>query len=79
MSAGKELFEQLKPWLKKKQCRTCDCTQGALVELELSGDEELKRLVAPHRVPTNEVHGCLGCDPCPPGAAWAFLICQSKK
>jgi len=69
-----ELFERLRPWLSDERCCTCDCLQGALVQLELDGGENAGRLVEAHKVPSERMHPCLGCDPCPPGETWAGYI-----
>jgi hypothetical protein len=68
------LLERLRPWLSEERCRTCDCFQGALVQLELDGGESAKRLVEAHRVPSEQMHACLGCDPCLPAEAWVKYI-----
>jgi len=74
-----ELFEKIKPFLDDEKCRTCDCLQGALVELSLSGDEHLKALVEPHRIMATEMHGCLGCEPCPPAEFWTEFRKRSQQ
>ena len=74
MTQERVLLEALKPWLANGRCRTCDCLQAALAHLELDGDEELRAFIAPHRVPPDQMHGCVGCDPCPPAATWSLLL-----
>ncbi len=65
------LFDKLKPWLEEERCRTCECLQGALVQIELDGGEEAKALVEPRQVAFGQMHRCLGCEPCPPAKVWA--------
>ncbi len=72
--AQKTLWEKLGPWLKEARCRSCDCLQGALVQMELDGGERVGALVAEHKVPSEQMHSCLGCDPCPPGEAWTDYV-----
>lgn len=72
--ADRKLFNALKPWLARKRCRTCDCTQAALAQLELDGSQTVGRLAARYRLPASKVHPCLGCEPCPPAEAWAAFI-----
>jgi hypothetical protein len=52
-------------------CQTCECFQGFLVQLLIDADQEAARLIASHRVERGAMHGCLGCDPCPPGDQYA--------
>jgi hypothetical protein len=56
------------------ECSTCDCFQGFLTQLALDAEEDVSTLLAPHRVPRDDMHGCLGCDPCPPGSAFADYL-----
>lgn len=79
MSTEKALFEKLQPWLGVERCKTCDCLQGALVQLELDGGEEVAALVSEHKVLSGQIHSCRGCDPCPPAAAWSDYIRKVKS
>jgi hypothetical protein len=64
----------LQPLLAVEQCRSCECLQGALVELQLAL-EELPEAGEPvcwlHALRdarrAEGRHGCLGCAPCQPG------------
>jgi hypothetical protein len=75
----KTLLERLGPWLKEERCKTCDCLQGALVQIELDSGEEMKGLVKPYRVPRERMHHCLGCEPCPPAEALSDHIRASRS
>ncbi len=79
MSAQTELFEKLRAWPNEERCRTCDCLQGALTQLEIDGDGQLKALAAKHRIPSEQMHACLGCDPCPPAEFWAEYVRESRS
>jgi hypothetical protein len=52
-------------------CSTCECFLGYVVQLRMESDAEGKALCAEHMVARNEIHKCLGCDPCPPGDLYA--------
>lgn len=63
-----------------EQCRTCDCFQGFLAQLEIDAIESVSGVTGPLRVEREEMHGCLGCDPCPAGAAFAeYLKAQQQE
>jgi hypothetical protein len=63
--------------LPREACNTCDCFQGFLIQLELDSMEDVSNVTASWKVANEEMHGCLGCTPCPPGAAFAKY--QQKK
>jgi len=69
-----DLFSQLGPWLDKERCRTCDCLQGALAQIEIDGDDELREKAARHVMTKDEMHPCLGCKPCPPAEYWVQYL-----
>lgn len=52
-------------------CRTCDCFLGYLTQLELDAADDVATLTTPLKGPRADIHSCLGCDPCPPGALFA--------
>ena len=65
--------------VEKPECWSCDCLQGFLAQLELDATADVTSLTAPHKVPRDKMHGCLGCDPCPPGAAFADYIRRHRQ
>jgi hypothetical protein len=72
------LLSKLSRQLPLEECNSCECLQGFLTQLEMDLGEaappELARLI----VPREELHGCLGCDPCPPGDAYAAYLTAKK-
>ncbi|MBU4199627.1 MAG: hypothetical protein L6455_06395 [Kiritimatiellae bacterium] len=61
------------------KCRACDCFQGFLTQLEIDAAEDVGDIVFPHKVEKDEMHGCLGCDPCTPGAAFAAYLKKGQE
>lgn len=74
MNDVKDCLDRLKELVSKDDCWSCDCLQGFLVRLELDSVEDVTSLTSPLKVPTERMHGCLGCDPCPPGEAFAEYL-----
>lgn len=68
------ILEELKSSVPKEECWSCDCLQGLLTQLELDAREDVSDLTGSLKVPRDEMHGCLGCDPCPPGSLFAEHI-----
>jgi hypothetical protein len=80
MAADLELiittWHALRPLLAEEKCATCECLQGALVELKMGledlspGGEQTDLLsVIEAALRRGEPHACLGCQPCNPGNA----------
>ncbi len=72
------LLERLKESVEKEECRSCDCLQGLITQIELDATEDVKHLTAPFVISNEKMHPCLGCDPCPPGVIFAEYI-RSRK
>lgn len=70
----KAILEEHEKTVAREDCLTCDCYQGLLTQLELDADEDVKDLTEPRKVPREEMHGCLGCKPCDPGAFYAEYL-----
>jgi hypothetical protein len=77
MSAAKsrqeiaDYVEQLKALACREACWSCDCFQGLLTQLSLDAEEPVDDLLEPLLCSREEMHGCMGCDPCPPGSCHA--------
>ena len=75
----KRAVEQAEAGLPHEECLRCDCFQGYLTQLELDAVGDVSDLTARLRVPREEMHGCLGCDPCPPGSLFADYLRRQQK
>lgn len=74
------LVQELENSVARPECLTCDCLQGLLTQLELDCPEDISSLTSRLKVPTEKMHGCLGCDPCPGGALFAqYLRSQNQS
>lgn len=52
-------------------CETCECFLGLVAQLRVDAEPECRNLFAAYQVERNQIHACLGCDPCPPGDRYA--------
>ena len=59
-------------------CLTCECFLGYATQLRVDADAAGRELAAGYRVDPGSVHGCLGCDPCPPGDMYAEYMRHKK-
>ncbi len=76
----------LRPFAAQEKCATCECLQGALVELQMA-IEDLPPTVDPGGLPTllqsalskGEPHACHGCQPCNPGDTLADFYRERQR
>ena len=55
-------------------CLTCECFLGFVTRLRVDSDKSSHDLIGEYHVEREQMHGCLGCDPCPPGDMYADYI-----
>ena len=60
-------------------CSTCECFLGYLAKLRIDSDPADKDLFLPFKVKREDMHHCLGCDPCPPGDLYAEYIKKNQN
>lgn len=73
-----EILQELEDSVDKTECFTCECFQGLLTQLELDSLEDAHDLIERFKIPTEKIHKCLGCDPCPGGDLFADYLRQKK-
>ena len=74
-----KVTKKLKQYYEIEKCKTCDCFQGLLTQLELDNvDDKTKEEIKKMIVQKEKMHGCLGCDPCQPAELFSSYI-KSKK
>lgn len=73
-----DMIEELEGNLAHPECLTCDCFQGFLTQLKLDCSEDVSDLTGRFKVPLEKMHGCLGCEPCPPGSRFAEYLKSQK-
>lgn len=74
----KEIVKELENSIIRQECLTCDCFQGLLTQLELDCSEDISGLLDNLKTPTEKMHSCLGCNPCPGGALFVKYL-KSKN
>ena len=74
----REIIKELENSVAHPECLTCDCFQGLLTQLELDCPEDARDLTSRLKTSTEKMHGCLGCDPCPPGSLFSQYL-KSKN
>lgn len=69
---------RLRKEIPRPECRSCECTQGFLAQLELDAAADAKPLLAELRTSVRETHHCLGCEPCPPADIFAEYLMRKQ-
>jgi hypothetical protein len=64
-------LNQAKESFPHAACWECECFLGYVARLRVDSGGECKELFAPYQVSRSNIHSCLGCGPCPPGALFA--------
>jgi hypothetical protein len=59
-------------------CLTCECFLGYVAQLHVDSGPDSREVLKQYKVDRNSIHGCLGCDPCPPGDLYATYQCQKQ-
>jgi hypothetical protein len=72
--AIKKLLQDLESSVTRPECRSCACFQSFVTQLELDAQEDVSDLTRPFKVSRSEMHGCLGCDPCPPADVFSAYL-----
>ena len=77
---AKKLINKAVETFRHEDCAVCECFLGFLTQLELDGDQEVREYLAEFKPAREEVHSCLGCDPCSPGILYSeYLIKKSDQ
>lgn len=73
------ILSNLQKYIVKEECWSCDCLQGFLTQLELDSEKDVAHLTTSFKISKDQMHSCLGCDPCPPGEAFSEYIKKKIK
>jgi len=73
LTAGqaRKLLTQLEQSAPREACWSCECLQGFLTQLEPDATNDARLLLGDYKVRPERLHGCLGCEPCPPAEVFA--------
>ena len=76
LTAGqvRKLMGQLELAATREACWSCECLQGFITQIELNAPADAKLLLETYEVRPERLHGCLGCEPCPPAEAFAAYL-----
>jgi len=59
---------------RHQECATCECYLGYVAQLEIDADQDGRSYLKEYKLANDQIHSCLGCDPCPPGTLHANYL-----
>ena len=68
------LIDKAQSSFRQEECSTCECYLGYIAQLELDGDQGIQEYLAEIKPSKDEIHACLGCDPCSPGILYSDYL-----
>ena len=74
VSEIKDFLAEAKFAFRHQECATCECYLGYVAQLRIDSDEEGKEFLRDIFPERDQIHACLGCDPCPPGTLHANYL-----
>ena len=74
ISEVKNLINKAEACFRHEECANCECYLGYVAELQLDSDFEAQQYLKACQPPREEIHACLGCDPCAPGILYANYL-----
>jgi len=74
VSELRDLLDKAVISFRDEECRSCECYLGYLAQLEIDSGREGREILKEHKPPRDEVHSCLGCDPCAPGILYSIYL-----
>ena len=70
----RELIKKAEVSFRHEECKTCECYLGYVTQLEIDSAPEAREYLASIQPDREEIHACLGCDPCPPGMLYSQYL-----
>jgi hypothetical protein len=74
VSDVKILIKKAEDCFRHEECANCECYLGYVAELQLDSDFEAQQYLKACQPPREEIHACLGCDPCAPGILYTDYL-----
>lgn len=70
----KKLINKAEEAFRHQDCDTCECYLGYLTQLEIDANQEGQQYLQEYVPDKNQIHYCLGCDPCSPGILYSNYL-----
>jgi hypothetical protein len=74
VSEVKEFIEKAESSFRHEECATCECYLGYVTQLKIDSTTEAQQFLKEYEPDRDQIHSCLGCDPCSPGTLYANYL-----
>jgi hypothetical protein len=74
VSEVKEFIEKAESSFRHEECATCECYLGYVTHLKIDSTPESQQFLKEYEPDRDQIHSCLGCDPCSPGTLYANYL-----
>jgi len=75
----KGLIAKAEESFRHEECATCECYLGYVAQLVIDSGPEAKIFLQEYQPDRDQIHSCLGCDPCAPGILYASYLRKRSK
>jgi len=79
VSEVKEFIRKAEESFRHEDCKSCECYLGYIAQLKIDSSQEAKKFIESYMPDREQIHACLGCDPCPPGVLYSAYLRKKKK
>jgi hypothetical protein len=79
VSEAMGLISKTEESFRHEECDTCECYLGYVAQLVIDSGPEAKQFLQEYQPDRDQIHSCLGCDPCAPGILYANYLRKRPK
>jgi hypothetical protein len=74
VSDVKDLINKAEESFRHDECAACECYLSYVAQLEMDSDSEGQGYLKDYQPARDQIHACLGCDPCAPGILYTNYL-----
>jgi len=79
VSEVKENIKKAEITFRHQECATCECYLGYVTQLKIDSTPEAQQFLKEYEPDRDQIHSCLGCDPCSPGILYSNYLRKRKS
>ncbi len=79
VSEVKELINKAENSFRHQECSACECYLGYITQLMIDSEPEARQYLKESQPDHDQIHSCLGCDPCSPGILYTAYLRKNRK
>ena len=75
----RELINKAEVSFRHEECAACECYQGYVTQLKIDSGPEAQQFLNGYEPDRDQIHACLGCDPCAPSILYTNYLRVKQK